>query len=302
MPNVLDVEPLRALVERAKLKIKDGAVAARFGKLAFAKLLSDPNNFRPATHDELSDAPEWAAKALARGEKISAFRPNRSVSMRIHAVARRLADTCRVATTDPASRPNAAVLIAAAQLFLRKIERSSFDAAARKALYFSRAYQEWICSADREALCPAQQIAATQGRMWRRITSFAELRAVGREFTNCLARTSNASMYARALRTGAGQFWVLRDAADAGLIVALAPAPMTDHFLEVRGPNNARIPADDADLVRLGASLGMTEAAPPEPPPIAPAPAQTALERLIHLNSLADLFRPTILRSRRYAA
>lgn len=270
MPNVLDVEPLRAFVERAKHKIGNAAAAARFGKLAFAKLLADPANFRPATPDELRRAPEWAATALARGEQICIFQLNRSASTRIHTVARRLADTCRVANTDPATRPEDAAVIAAAQVFLRKLERSSFEAAARKALYFSRIHLDWTCAIDRQPLCPAQQIAATQNRIWRRVTSFAELRAVGREFRNCLARVSMTSMYGRTLRTGLSQFWVLRDAAGAGLIVAMAPLPAADHFLEVRGPNNALIPANSDDLACLARGIGMTSAEPPQPPFAAP--------------------------------
>jgi hypothetical protein len=275
MPNVLDAEPMRALARRAASKIKAPRVAARFAQLAFARLLADPNNFRPATPEDLRCAPDWVGNALSRGEEISVFRPNRAASARLHTVARRLAETCALTETDPGACPEDARSIEAARRFLDSIERSSFEVTARKALYYSRIELDRRDSRSREPLCPAQEHPATQGRTWRRITSFAELRAVGREFRNCLAKASSSGAYGAALRTGSGQFWVLRQDNGAGMIVAMAAVAARAHFLEVRGPNNAIIPADNADLARLAAALGMTSPEKPQPPTVPTPPRRT---------------------------
>jgi len=71
------------------------------------------------------------------------------------------------------------------------------------------------------------------------------------------------------LTRGIGQFWVLRDPSGVGLMVALAPAPAATHFMEVRGPRNARVSATHVDLTLLGAALGMPSD-PPPPPPLSP--------------------------------
>lgn len=269
MPNVLDAEPLRAFAKRASRKIKDEKVAARFERLAFERLISDERNFRPALPLEIDLAPEWAQRAHGRGETVSVFRLNRAVSARLHTLARRLAATLEISTSSEAKRPHDAATITAAREFIEKLERASYDVIASKAHTFSRAFDTWSAERDTDDVCPACAVEATKGRTWLRITSVAQLRSIGREFRNCLARTARTSSYGGGLALGMSQFWVLRDVDGAGMIVALAPAPMATHFLEVRGPLNAVIHPDNADLLKLAAAIGMRpNTPPPKPPPV----------------------------------
>ena len=272
MPNVLDAEPMRAFARRVGGKIGDEKAAARFERLAFERLLADARNFRAARPEELAAAPDWARQAQARGEDLHVFALHRGASARLHTVARRLADTCRVAEVESAAqRPGERAIVIGARKFLDTLHRASFDVIARKALYFSRVHAAWNDDGDREPVCEEQEVAATRGRIWRRVRSVGELRAIGHEFRNCLARTSRTGSYGAMLVQGAAQFWVLRDARGAGLMVAMAPAPQARYFSEVRGPRNARIFGDHVDLMRLGLAIGMLPEEPP-PPPDPPAP------------------------------
>src|SRR5690606_614224 len=122
------------------------------------------------------------------------------------------------------------------------------------------------------------------------------------EFNNCLARTTRDSAYGSQLKRGAAQFWVLRDMQGKGLIVAMAPAPLATHFLEVKGPNNTPVRADDADLLQLGTLIGVRPRAP-EPPPRPPTPSASlaasimALAQPCHCTLCAPgLTRPSRLR------
>ncbi len=269
MPNVLDIAPLRALARRAAGKISDDKIAARFERLAVSLLLKDERNFREATALELECAAEWAQRAAARGERIAIFQLHRSVSSRLHNVARRLAETCRLAATDDAARPRDAPTIAAAREFLDKLDRASFEVIAAKAYRFARTVALWDDERELEECCQRRAIDATQGRTWHRVTSVAELRLIGREFHNCLARTTRtSSTYGGGLFSGRSQFWVLRGAEGAGLIVAMATAPLATKFGEVRGPNNATIYSDQPDLMLLARAIGIRPSSPPPPPPM----------------------------------
>jgi len=267
MPNVLDTEPMRAFARRAAQNLDNSKVAARLERLAFDALLADPRNFRLADADDLEHAPAWASAALSRGETLHVFKLHRGAAARIRTLARRLADTCKVADADIAEHPCDAAIIAAAREFLDKFGRVSIEVASRKAIYFSRVLALWIDHRDAEPRCQEQSVRATSGRVWRRIRSVSELRAIGREFRNCLARTTRAAAYGRMLHDGMAQFWVLRDAQSVGLMVAMAPAPFAICFTEVRGPLNAPIACDDADLARLARAIGITQ---PPPPPLPP--------------------------------
>jgi hypothetical protein len=268
MPNVLDAEPLRAFAKRASNKIKDPKVAARFERLAFERLLDDTRNFRPALDFEVEAAPEWARRARQRGESLWVFKLHRAASSKLHTLARRLSATVAIATSNEAQRPRDAATITAARMFLDKLERASFEAMALKAHTFARVFETWDSERDSDDVCPAQSVPATRGRQWTRITSVAQLRAVGREFRNCLARTQRTSSYGGGLALGMSQFWVLRDVDFTGMIVALAPAPTATHFLEVRGPLNAVIHPDNADLMKLATAIGMRPNNPPPAPPL----------------------------------
>lgn len=287
MPNVLDIEPMRAFVRRISAAITIAKVAARFERLALDRLRHDPRNFRPARPSELAAGPCWVDAALARGEEISVFAPHRGVAARLRTVARRLADTCEIAATDLHKRSKNAASIGEARAFLDKIERVNFDIAARKSLRFSRLHLSALAERDHEPVCPAGEIPATAGRTWRRVTSLAALRAVGREFRNCLARTARSGgSYGDVLLHGEAQFWVLREADAAGLIVAMASVHSPQRFTEVRGPGNARISPEDPDIVCLSEALGMRPCDPPPPPPSAPLAAMMiAWPSLIELNA-----------------
>lgn len=269
MPNVLDIDPVRALARRAAARIVDETIAKRYEKLVIDRVLRDASNFRPIQEAELASAPGWARQAHARGEVVSVYKPNRGVCARVHTVGRRIADAYTVAMTEPDTKPTDRAAIEAARKFLTKLSRANFDVAARKALVFSRVLAGWEENAEAQELCPAQTIILLRGRAWHRITSVIELRQVGREFGNCLARTTRTGSYGGMLASGRAQFWVLRDLQGKGAIVAMAPAPQATQFTEVKGPGNAPIRADDPDLVELGIAIGVR---PPPPPPLPPPP------------------------------
>lgn len=279
MPNVLGIDPVRALAKRASAKITDKAVAERFERLALDQLLREPGNFRPAQATELSDAPSWAVEAYVRGEEISIFKSNRARSARLHAVARRLADTCKVAATAIEARPDHATKIREAREFLAKFGRVNFETAARKALDFSRLLELWQDDMDAQPACDPYSFVLLSGRIWTRVTSVRELRAIGREFVNCLGRTQRVAGYGAMLARGQAQFWVLRDLGGKGLIVALAAGRTPTHFMEVKGPRNTPIRMDNEDLRALALVIGMRPAPPPPPPPPPPvAPPSRVLE------------------------
>ena len=263
MTNVLDAEPARAFARRAGAKIEDERVRARFERLAFERLLQDSRNFRPATDAELSAAPLWAQYVAARGEPIAAFKLNRSISVRMHNIARRLAATCAFAGADPARHRHVAHVIADARAFLAKIDRANFEVIARKAQRFAHAHARLDEDGDFDQVCPPGLAPSFGGRSWRRVTSVAELRAIGRRFHNCLARPRNGAHHAAMLRMGLRQYWLLRDSEGVGCVLAMADAPEATHFIEVRGPRNTQARGYAADLARLAKAIGM----PPEDPP-----------------------------------
>lgn len=275
MFNVIDINPLRALAKRASERISDQSVAPRFEKIALDRLLKDPRNFRPARTSDIDKAPDWAKEAHARGEELSVYRPNGALAARLHTVARRIADALFVSQTPESKRPDDAKTITEAREFIAKFGRVNFDTAARKALAFSRVLARWQEEDDAKRVCDSQTLVLLGGLIWRRISSVAELRRVGQEFRNCLARTTRGSAYGSQLAQGRAQFWVLRDVWGKGRIVAMAPAPQATHFLEVKGPNNRPVPSDDDALVQLGLMLGVRPRAP-EPPPAPSGPASLA--------------------------
>ncbi len=268
MPNVLDITPLNALAKRASARINDANIAKRYQKLAIDRVLNNPRSFRPATPAELSVAPVWARDAIERGETISVFRSNGAMAARLHAVARLLNDVTRLAVMESANEPARAALVEDARRFLAKFSRVNFDDAARKATNLSRQLANWEGKSDTTEVCEDQSIVLLSGRIWRRVTSVAGLRKVGREFGNCLARTSRGSSYGSTLARGTAQFWVLRDFEGVGHMVAYAPAPMATRFIEVKGPRNAAISPEHPDLVQLGTALGVRPSPPlpPKPP------------------------------------
>ncbi|MEZ5956554.1 MAG: hypothetical protein R3C27_04995 [Hyphomonadaceae bacterium] len=266
MFNVIDVNPLRALAKRASGRIADRATAQRFEKIAFDRLLKDPRNFRAAHKRDIDNAPDWAREAHARGEELSVYRSNGALAARLHAVARRIAETHAISQTPPTQRPDDSAAIVEAAEFIAKFSRMNFDVAARKALVFARVYASWKEQDEARSVCDAQSLVLLGGRIWHRITSVAELRRVGADFRNCLARTTRDNAYGSQLARGVAQFWVLRDVNGLGLIVAMAPAPLAMHFLEVKGPNNIPVRADDRDLAQLGILIGVRPRMP-EPPP-----------------------------------
>jgi hypothetical protein len=296
MPNVLDIEPVRAFARRASGKISDQRIAARFERLAIEYLMSDTRNFRAATAGELEDAPGWTRAALARGDRVDVFKLCRSASQRLHNLARRLADTCKFVATD--WKGHNAVVINDARDFLEKIERASFEATRRKASYFARVLRAWTDTRDVEPVCEERSIGATRGKRWTRVTSVGALRLIGAEFQNCLARTVRTNGYGAGLTRGLMQFWVLREESGKGLIVVMADAPRPIRLNEVRGPRNARIPDGDPDLAVLARAIGIRP--PPPPPQLPPTIALRLLSTLPCRCMLCDS-SPTSLALRRAA-
>jgi hypothetical protein len=270
LTNAIDIGPLRALAKRAGARIGDEIVAKRFETLALARLVRDDRNFRPARPSDLTNAPQWAKDAHANGQPLHVVRNNRAVAARMHTVARRLAETCKLAGVDPMARPNDVETITAARKFLRKLDNANFDIMARKALQYARVLERWEEQTESLAVCPAQSIVLLGGRIWHRITSVAALRRIGEEFGNCLARSTRTSAYGALLMHGRAQFWVLRTVDGEGLIVAMASAPAPVQFTEVKGPRNAAVRPDNADLVQLGLAIGVRPPPPPTPPPPIP--------------------------------
>ncbi len=264
MCNVLNAKPLRDFAHRAATRIPLQHVAKRFERLVYDQLRRDARNFRPARLVEIETGPAWARTAYAEGQVISTARLNPGVATRMHKIARQLANTCALAIST-AKRPADAAIIAAASAFLERLDRASFDVMALKAAYFSRTLADMLASDDEEMCCEASVVQATCGRYWRRIASVAELRATGREFRNCIARTPREGSYGGMLRHGTAQFWVLRDESGEGRVVAMAPAPFATSFTEVRGPGNAHVNLEHPDLVRLARAIGVRPSSPPPP-------------------------------------
>jgi hypothetical protein len=182
-----------------------------------------------------------------------------------------LAKACALAAA-PSPRPGSARFIVAAREFIAKIDRANFDTIADKARGFALIYESW-CEVS-EPLCKPGRVSATQDRLWTRITSLAELRGVGREMTNCLARTSETAAYGGHLKDGRAQFWVLRDRRGVALMVAMAPTRSPTEFREVKGPRNAPVSSQNPDLRCLRAAILLESDEPPPPPPPSAALAQ----------------------------
>jgi pimeloyl-ACP methyl ester carboxylesterase len=261
MPNVLDAEPARRAARRAARKIQDEKIATRFEKLAFDRLLADPRNFRLASQDEVDAAPAWARAAAQRGEHLNVCALSRGAILALHGVARQLAQVCALAAMAQAPTPEDGRLIEAAREFLHKIDRVGFDLMARKARMFAGQHQR--LAAAESPLCAPGQVGATQDRIWRRITTLSELRALGRELTNCLARTSETSAYGGRLKDGQAQFWVLRDGRGVALMAAMAPTGDAFDFIEVKGPRNTPVSRTNPDLKCLAKAILMHGDVPP---------------------------------------
>lgn len=274
MPNVLCINPLRALAKRASARIADKTIAARYERIAIDQLLRDARNFRPMCDADLPNAPSWAREAYARGDAVDVFKANRALAARLHTIARRVDDVCKVAAAELALHPAYADKINDARAFLAKFDRVDFNTAARKAPPFALLLAAWQDDQDATPLCEPSTIQLNKGRSWTRVISVKDLRALGREFGNCLARTQRASGYGAMLAESVAQFWVLREASGNGLIVAMAAAPLATHFIEVKGQRNTPINPDHSDLLRLGRALGMRPAPPPPPPPPTAAPVR----------------------------
>lgn len=285
MPNVVNPEIARAFAREAAGRIPHAEAAARFEKLAFQVLLCDERNLRPATiADEAM--PDWVRRARARGEAVHLFALHRGARQRLNIAARRLADVCAVAMESAEARPERAESIRSARAFIAKLHRMSFDAPTRKAFVFSRLRRTWIDEEDADQLCPEQSVNASTGHTWTRVTSLGRLRAIGREFRNCLANTSRRGAYAPALTRGSGQFWVLRSRDGVGLAIAFAGNPRPTHFIEVKGPRNAHFRSDDVDLRALASALGIESRDPPHVLVMPAPPASWAALRAVESEML----------------
>jgi hypothetical protein len=269
MRNVLDTAPIHAFVCRLARQAPEGEASARLEKLYYAKAYRDDRCFREARPEELTAAPDFIQAAIQRGEAIQVFQACPSLRRRLNTVTQRVADAAKLSTSIPANASEAAA-IAKAREFMNKLSRADFETIARKSLEHARIYQSWL--AQRDHVCPPGEVRATRGRVWRRVTSLAELQRTGREFTNCLARTSRAGAYGAGLVNGQLQFWVLRERSGAGLFIASAAANAPLDFREVKGPRNVPVDRGHPDLECLAHAILAPGQEPPTPPsPFAPA-------------------------------
>ncbi len=290
MPNVLDVAPVRKFAARAAALIPNAAVAERYEKLTFGRMLADERNFHAATYWDVKRGPTWAQEAHARDQALCVFRLHSGAANRVRTIARRIARTCSLAALDPAKFATHLTHIAAASAFLEKFARADFATVSRKVLVFSRLY----AVIEDELACqnPRAEIEATSGRIWRRLRTVSELRQVGREFHNCLARTPRHASYGAMITRNTAQFWVLRDAAGLGLMVALVRLSDPARFTEVRGPRNAHIAHDNQDLALLASALSI--APPTAPSPRLDAELETMLRWLRNDAARTALLRPLV--------
>lgn len=271
MSNVVNPELARAFARTVSARIEDPMAARRFEKLAFLRLIGDERNLRPVDEHEWAALPEWADRARRRGDALQVFALRRGAAQSIRIAARRLADVCAIAS-DARALDGRREAVRAARKFIKRISRMSFEAASRQAYAFSVLRRDWAEERDGDQICDVAAVAATDGRTWRRVTSLRELRAIGREFRNCLSNATRRNPHGDALVSGAGQFWVLRDSGATGLMIAFATCSTTCRFREVKGPRNQGIDRAHPDLLLLARALGVLASEPPPDPPTPPSP------------------------------
>jgi hypothetical protein len=254
MPNVLNEATLRAFAQRVALKIPDERVRARFACLAFRRLHSEARNFRPATGADIECGPEWARAAAARGDQLVVFAVNRGAAQILHNLARRLAVTCKLAEVAHGG-PGVVAAAAQARSFLARFDRVSFDFAALRGRQFAHIVSALADSRDAEPLCAPAALPATHGRCWRRVVSLSELRAIGHEFRNCLARLEADSTYASLFVQERVQYWLLRGPKGDGRMLAMVGLEGPARFMDVRGRRNAPVRPRNPDLACLASAL-----------------------------------------------
>ncbi|GAN00270.1 hypothetical protein U91I_03935 [alpha proteobacterium U9-1i] len=290
--EVVDIAPVAECARRLADKIAcNPAVAAHYQKRAHQQLLADPRNFRSAAPEDLEAAPAWAKDKAESGAPLHVFAPSRASLARLRRVARQLQETCAEAIyLDALPRAQLssrdAEILDMAQEFIAKIQRPDFAALEAKSKYFAlerKARMDFARAHD--PICEKEHVYAGPSRRWHRIRSVAEMWAVGEEFNNCMARTSSqAPGFARDLRNGAAHFFVLRNRAKRGLMVAVG-YPARAQIDDIRGPDNAHVASDDPNLTMLCAARGW-RAPPPRPSAEALAARQRLIERMAR-----DLFR-----------
>lgn len=259
--EVVDIAPVAECARRlADAIVSNPAVAAHFQKRAHQQLLLDPRNFRTAEDADLTGAPTWVWRKLAAGEPVFAFAPSRASLARLRRVARQLEATCAEAIfLDGQPRetlsPRSIDILEMALEFIAKIKRPNFAAMEEKSRYFALERKERLAFARaHEPICREDAIYVTSTHAWRRIRSVSEMWDVGAEFHNCMARSSSqAAGFGRDLRNGAAHFFVLRNRAGRGLLVAVA-YPSRGQIDDVRGPHNAHVAPDDTALLMLCAA------------------------------------------------
>lgn len=258
--NILDAAPIDAMARRMAAKIPLEGPAARIARLIFEYLSADLRNFRNATAVELLTAEPWARREIAAGRPVLVFASNRASAARVRRFAEAVRDTCaevdHLTALEPIT-PREEELKRAAADFIAKLDRASFETIELKARMFARGYtrrQEDKRAARR--LCADEEVFSSPGRVWRRITSVADLWGVGKEFGNCLTRASrHGGGFSRRMTEGDAQFWVLRDQNGKGLMVVMIYM-LERRIAEARGPRNAPVFADDPDLAALARAKG----------------------------------------------
>lgn len=259
--EVVDIAPVAECARRlADAIVSNPSVAAHFQKRAHQQLLLDARNFRAAEEPDLVGAPAWVWRKLAAGEPVFVFAPCPASLARLRRAARQLEATCAEAIyldTQPRETlsPRALDILEMALEFIAKIKRPDFAALEEKSRYFAQERKSRLAFARaHEPVCRDERIYVSPTRAWRRIRSVSEMWDVGAEFHNCMARSSSqAAGFARDLRNGAAHFFVLRNRAERGLLVAVA-YPSRGQIEDVRGPHNTHVAPDDPALLMLCAA------------------------------------------------
>jgi hypothetical protein len=274
MPHLIDLKPVINAALKIGAVIPDDDTRARFQVLLAAQFMTDQTCARPLTPEEQAeqafDEPRFAFDA----PKTRLLLARRQARMVRDALAER--DHLRAQATHQSHplSPRSAMALRFAEEWSRKLHRMSFDALLEKAQFLVAERKARLrAERDEKPLFPPHEIAASNGRVWRRIVSVAGLRRVGADLHNCLAGANGQRHgYVRRLREDVMRFWALCDETNIAR-AALMVETMSGRVCEARSYRNAPFALEGADFAALAAA-GVCSA---------PAAARRGRETLDHI-------------------
>lgn len=288
MRNYINENDIRL---RAETLARDAPTVAyaRCLKLLMQQLRADPRNARPPRAREIAAAGAWAQRAEKVGAPLSWF----VASSASAALLRRFIARVRDAHADLQIESTAAYghetvqRLESARLFAN-LDHMSFDAIDEKTRVLARRRRRIAqLRAARAARdlprCPADAVAVTGGRRWRRIVSTGELGRIGDAMGNCTAFHRRTHIgYARRLINGSAEFWILESPSGDPLILLMM---MTGSRMvgDIRRARNGYVSLAEPDVAAFMRARGphtmrVAQPAPPSPPsaaPPLPTPART---------------------------